>query len=105
MYGRKTLRIVPTISSDSDCSAFSSELGGEPVSSPFFRIMREYVANRDVLGSPYSYSSDGEVITPISTRSETTDQYNMRMKRQNNCVKRTGFLGLIGCLACLFTCF
>tara|TARA_B110001454_G_C12562749_1_gene368432 strand:- start:265 stop:588 length:324 start_codon:yes stop_codon:yes gene_type:complete len=107
MYGRKTLRIIPVTSSDSDCSAFSSELGGEPVSSPFFRIMREYAANRgQALGSPYSYGSDDhEVMSPISTRSETTDQYNMRIKRQNECVKRVGTMGFIGCLACLFVCF
>ncbi len=37
---RPTVRIVPTISSDSSCS--SDTLGGEPVTPQFLRVMREY---------------------------------------------------------------
>ena len=109
MYGRKTLRIVPVTSSDSDCSAFSEFLGGDPVTPQFQRFMRDYpVAVRAAAGGGVlrsSYACNNNVSTPNSTRSETSDQYNTRIRRQNACAKRTGIIGLISCFACLFTCF
>ena len=105
MLGRKTLRIVPTVSSDSDSSAFSEFLGGDPVTPQFQRFMRDYPAacRRAGVGgvpsSPYACHSD------ISTQSETSVQYNMRIRRQNKCIKCTGTMGFIGCVACLFACF
>jgi len=107
MYGRKTLRIVPVISSDSDCSDFSEFLGGDPVTPQFIRFMRDYpvavraAADGNVLSSSYACN----VSASISTQSETDAEYNMRIRRQNKCIKCFGTMGFISCLACLFTCF
>ena len=110
MYGRKTLRIVPVISSDSDGSYFSEFLGGDPVTPQFQRFMRDYpaavraAACGGALNSPYACNNNN-ISMPKSTQSETSDQYNTRIRRQNACTKRTGIIGLISCFACLFTCF
>ena len=91
MIGRKTLRIIPVTSSDSDCSDFSEFLGGDPVTPQMERFMRDFpVAVRGgVLSSPYAYNS---YVSAPSKRSETSAQYNMRIKRQNKCAKCIGYI-------------
>ena len=71
--------------------------------------MRDYpvavraAAGGNVLSSSYAYNSNAS--TSIPTQSETDAEYNMRIRRQNKCVKCFGISGFISCLACLFTCF
>ena len=85
---RSTVRIVPTISSDSSCS--SDTLGGEPVTPQFLRVMREY---RN--GSLVDYSDE-------DTHSMTESEYNNRIKCQNRsikCVSCSCFLAIIAALS------
>ena len=85
---RPTVRIVPTISSDSSCS--SDTLGGEPVTPQFLRVMREY---RNV--SSVDYSDE-------DTHSMTESEYNNRIKCQNRsikCVSCSCFLAIIAGLS------
>ena len=72
---RPTVRIVPTISSDSSCS--SDTLGGWPVSPQFFRVMREY---RNGSRALTDYSDE-------DTHSMTESEYDNRIKCQNRSIK------------------
>jgi hypothetical protein len=73
---RPTVRIVPTISSDSSCSSCSSDtLGGWPVTPQFLRVMREYNRNGSFALRDYSYEED------------TTSELDVDIKCQNRCIK------------------
>jgi len=68
-----------------------------PATPPFFRVMREY-ERRETLNLPnFSYSSDGYE-SDGSIRSETSHEYDQRIKRQNSRVKCCSILSLLGCL-------
>ena len=97
MRGRSTRKIVPVWSDDSMYEA-------TPVRDPFFRITDqerrntlEAPPNRNCAsGSPFSYGSDGWE-TASANYSETSGEYNARIKRQNSCFKCFSVLSFLAC--------
>ena len=106
--GRSTRKIVPVLSDDSVYNA-------TPVRDPFFGYMEEYAKRRKTLQfSPTSFSPNGYASSDSnessasneaggyhcrSVDSESSYQYNERIKRENRCVKCCSILSFIACLA------
>ena len=86
---RSTRKIVPVWSDESMDNA-------SPATPTFIRVMREY-ERRKTLNlpnfsySPNSYESDGSI------SSETSYEYNQRIKRKNSCIKCCSVLSILAC--------
>ena len=96
IMGRSTRKIIPVLSSSSDDSMYDAT----PVRDPFFRTMAEY-QRRVTLHLPHpivnnGYESSNE--SGGSVRSETSYQYNERIKCQIKCFKCCSVLSVLGCL-------
>ena len=99
--GRSTRKIVPVLSDDSMYNA-------TPVRDPFFRKMEEWTERRRTLQfSPTSFSPNGYESSASdesggnycrSVDSESSYQYNERIKRENRCVKCCSIMSFIACL-------
>jgi hypothetical protein len=93
---RSTRKIVPVWSDDSMYEA-------TPVRDPFFKTMEQYntleapPSRNCATGSPLSYGS-GEWETASANCSETSGEYNARIKRQNSCFKCCSFLSFLACV-------
>ena len=98
---RSTRKIVPVLSDDSMYNA-------TPVRDPFFRKMEEWTERRRTLQfSPTSFSPNGYESSASdesggnycrSVDSESSYQYNERIKRENRCVKCCSIMSFIACL-------
>ena len=98
--GRSTRKIVPVLSDDSMYNA-------TPVRDPFFRKMEEWTERRRTLQfSPTSFSPNGYESSASdesggnycrSVDSESSYQYNERIKRENRCVKCCSIMSFIAC--------
>ena len=85
-------KIVPVWSDDSMYDA-------TPVRDPFFRNMEEYERRKTLkLSRPIVYSPVNNGYESSSISSETSHEYNQRIKRENSCVKCCSFLSFLGCL-------
>ena len=87
---RPNVRIVPTISSDTDNS--SEYLSGTPGTPQFIRAMRYYNEKRNTLQfcnnkKPLQKYDSQESVSQKSVPSITQSEYEERIKRQNKCVK------------------
>ena len=103
--GRSTRKIVPVLSDDSMYNT-------TPVRDPFFRKMEEWAERRRTLQfSPTSFSPSGPPNGYESSASdesgdnycrsvdsESSYQYNERIKRENRCVKCCSIMSFIACL-------
>ena len=100
---RSTRKVVPAWSDDSMYDA-------TPVRDPFFRNMEEYAERRKTLqfsptsfsptGPPNGYESSASNDSGNYCRSvdsESSYQYNKRIKRQNKCIKCCPFFTIIAC--------
>ena len=101
---RSTRKVVPAWSDDSMYDA-------TPVRDPFFRNMEEYTERRKTLQfSPTSFSPTGPPNGYESSasnesggnscrsfNSETSHEYNERIKRENKCIKCCPFVAIIAC--------
>ena len=105
--GRSTRKIIPVLSSSSDDSMYDAT----PVRDPFFRKMEEWTERRRTLqfsptsfspsGPPNGYESSASNDSGNYCRSvdsESSYQYNERIKRQNKCLKCCSVLSFLGCL-------
>ena len=101
---RSTRKIVPVLSDVSDDSMYNTT----PVRDPFFRKMEEWAERRRTLQfSPTSFSPNGYESSASnesggnycrSVDSESSYQYNERIKRENRCVKGCSIMSFIACL-------
>ena len=100
---RSTRKIVPVWSDDSMYEA-------TPVRDPFFKNMEEWTERRRTLqfsptsfspsGPPNGYESSASNDSGNYCRSvdsETSGEYNARIKRQNSCFKCCSILSFLAC--------
>ena len=99
--GRSTRKIVPVLSDVSDDSMYNAT----PVRDPFYRKMEEWTERRRTLqfspvnnGYESSASDESGGNYCRSVDSESSYQYNERIKRENRCVKCCSIMSFIACL-------
>ena len=95
--GRSSRKVVPIWSDESMYNT-------TPVPDPFFRNMEEYTERRKTLqfspvNNGYESSTSDESSSNYcrSVSSETSYQYNERIKRENKCFKCCSVLSFIAC--------
>jgi len=103
--GRSTRKIVPVLSDVSDDSMYNAT----PVPDPFYKKMEEWTERRRTLqfsptyfspvnnGYESSASNESGGNYCRSVDSESSYQYNERIKRENRCVKCCSIMSFIAC--------